>query len=148
MPMRLSDTTFRMYRKGDGRVSFRLHSRLMILSKDVGFRLSAYLSHFEGLLTLDSGLVVPMDYLGFTDDCMHRMDTMVHEFWASGEAELDEMRETVGLFRLQYAIFHHPSMGPPDAIELLVPVVPRGPRASYRKLRSNAPINTDAQGRP
>lgn len=143
MQMRLSDTTFRMYRKGDGRVSFRLHSRLMVLSKGVGFRLSAYLSHFEGRLTLDSGLVVPMDYLGFTDDCMYRMDTMVHEFWASGEAELDEMRETLGLFRLQYAIFHHPSMGPPDAIELVVPVVPRGPHASYRRPRSGASISTD-----
>lgn len=143
MSIRLSDTTFRMYRKGDGRVSFRLHSRLMILSKVVGFRLSAYLSHFEGRLTLDSGLVVPMDYLGFTDDCMYRMDTMVHEFWASGEAALDEMRETLGLFRLQYAIFHHPSMGPPDAIELVVPVVPRGPHASYRWPRSGVSKTTD-----
>ena len=142
MALRLSDTTFRMYRKGDGKVSFRLNSRIMILAKGgMGFRLSAYLSHLEGKLTLESGTVVPIDYIAYTDNCLCRMDTMVHEFWAAGEAELDEMKETVGLFRLQYALFQHPSMGQPDALELVVPVVPRGRHSSWRRVSSNRLIN-------
>lgn len=132
MPLRLSDTTVRMYRKRIGRVSFRLHSHLMVLAKSgVGFRLSAYMSHFEGKLTLASGLVVPLEYLAYTDDCLYQMDTMVHEFWASGEADLDEMRNTVGLLRLQYVLFGHSANGPTDAFEAVVPVVPRGPHKSW-----------------
>lgn len=147
MALRLSDSTFRMYRKGDGRVSFRLNSRIMILAVGgISFRLSAYLSHFEGKLTLESGTVVPLKYLAYTDDCLYRMDTMVHEFWVAGEAELDEMKETVGLFRLQYALFHHPSMGPPDALELVVPVVPRGRHSSWMRVSPSRLIDPDARG--
>jgi hypothetical protein len=137
--VRLADTSVRMYRKGDGAVSFRLHSYLMVPANGCGFRLTAYLTEFVGSLKLASGLYVALNNLSVTEDCLHAMDTMVHEFWAWGDAELSEIAETVGRLRLEYKLF-----GSPGAIEVVVPVVPRGPKPSRRAAIAMRAVEIDA----
>jgi hypothetical protein len=55
------------------------------------------------------------------------------------------MKETVGLFQLQYGLFHHPSMGPPEVLELVVPVIPRGPHSSWWYPSPNRLIDPNAR---
>lgn len=125
--MRLADTSVRMYRKGNGAVSFRMHSYLMVPARGKGFRLTTYLTDFVGSLKLASGQLVALDDLTVREDCLREMDTMVHEFRAWGDAELKVMQDTVGLLQLKYRLF-----GSPGAIDLVVPVVPRGPTSTHR----------------
>lgn len=124
-----------MYRKVDGTVSFRMHSYLMVPARGGGFSLTAYLTDFVGALKLASGLHVSLDNLSVTEGCFRASDTMVHEFWARGDAELSDMTETVGTLRLEYKLF-----GSPTVIELVVPVVPRGPNRSRRAAISNSDV--------
>jgi hypothetical protein len=72
MPLRLADTSVRLYRKRDGSVSVRLRSYLMIHSKGGGFRLSTYLNKLECSLTLATGEVVSLEDYSYTYDCLGR----------------------------------------------------------------------------
>jgi hypothetical protein len=136
--MRLADTSVRMYRKGDGTVSFRMHSYLMVPARTGGFSLTAHLTDFVGALTLASGLHVPLDNISVTEGCFRALGTMVHEFWAWGDAELGDMTETVGTLRLEYKLF-----GALAVIDLVVPVIPRGPKRSRRAASSNRSFDAD-----
>jgi hypothetical protein len=129
MLLRLADTSVRLYRKRDGAVSVKLHSYLMIHSKGNGFRLSAYLNKFDCSLTLASGEVVPLDEYSYTDDCIYRMDHMIHEFWASGAVSMETIKDTAGLLRIEYRLFSYEGQGAPSVIEQVVPVLARGIRA-------------------
>ena len=110
-------------------MSVRWHSYLMFHAKGQGFRLSAYLNQFDCSVTLESGEYVRLDDYGHTYDCLYRMDHMVHELWASGSTEMEVIKDTVGLLRIEYHLFSHPGQGSPDVIERVVPVLARGVRA-------------------
>ncbi|MBU4295270.1 MAG: hypothetical protein KJ862_05205 [Proteobacteria bacterium] len=122
-----------MYRKKNGLVSFRLKSYLLVHT-DVIFNLNAYLRNLTCQLTLSSGLVVPMD-TSYTirTQAEYVMETMAHLFWASGEAELESMCNSVGKLRLDYHISFtgHPDENP-DFFETIVPLVVR--TRKYKRL--------------
>lgn len=128
--MRLSDTSVRLYRRRNGNVSVKLRSHLMIHCKGgTTFRLSAYLNKIQCTLTLDSGEHIQFDELSFTEDCLYRMDYMIHEFWASGTIALKKIKDGAGLLRLEYRLFSFEGQGAPSVIELVVPVLARGIRS-------------------
>ena len=124
--LRLADTSVRLYRKRDWSVSVRLHSYLMLHSKGTGFRLSAYLNRFDCSLTLESGEVVEMDNYSYTDACLHRMDHMIHEFWASGRTEMESIQNGAARLQITYRLFSFDGQGDPDVLEMVVPVLARG----------------------
>jgi hypothetical protein len=103
--LRLADTSVRLYRKKDGRASFRLRSYLMI-DTSVGFRLSAYLKELSCKLTLPSGEDIVFEEISFSEDliCKHQLNTMVHDLWASASADIKEIRNGVGKLRIDYRI--------------------------------------------
>jgi hypothetical protein len=128
MPLRLADTSIRLYRKRDGSVSVRLRSYLMIHAKGGGFRLSAYLNTFECSVTLATGEVVSLDDYSYTYDCLYRMDHMIHEFWASGTTATETIKDTAGLLRIEYRLFSSERQSNPSVIQEVVPVLARGIR--------------------
>lgn len=127
--IRLADTSIRLYRRRDWGVSLRLHSYLMIHSKGRGFRLSAYLNRFDCALTLESGEVVDMNEYSYTDTCLHRMDHMIHEFWASGRTNMDSIQDGAARLRIVYRLFSFDGQGDPNVIDMIVPVLGRGIRS-------------------
>ena len=127
MPLRLSDTSIRLYRKRDWSVAVRLRTHLMIHCKGPhGFRLSAHLNQFDCSVTLEDGQCVLLDDYSYTYDCLYRMDHMIHEFWATGGAELESIRDGAALLQIEYRLFSSPGQGNPDRIEMVVPVLARG----------------------
>jgi hypothetical protein len=90
--LKLADTSVRLYRKKNGRVSFKLRSYLMI-DTSVGFRLSVYLKEISCKLTLPSGEDIVFDEISFSEDliCKHQLNTMVHDLWASASADIREL---------------------------------------------------------
>ena len=130
MLIRLSDTSIRLYRRRDWSVAVRLRTHLMIHCKGPhGFRLSAYLNQFDCRVTLEDGQIVVLDDYSYTDDCLYRMDHMIHEFWATGRAELESIRDGAALLQIEYRLFSFPGQGNPDRMEMVVPVLARGVRA-------------------
>lgn len=125
--LQLADTSIRMYRKKNGQVSLRLHSYMMIHTKDQKFLLSAYLNQFDCSLTLESGEQGLLDDYGYTYNCLYKMEYMVHELWASGSTSMEKMTDTVGRLKIEYRLFSHPGQGSPEVIERVVPVLVRGP---------------------
>ena len=124
--LRLADTSVRLYRKRNWSVSVCLHSYLMLHSKGTGFRLSAYLNRFDCSLTLESGEVVELDNYSYTDACLHRMDHMIHEFWASGRTEMESIQNGAARLQIIYRLFSFDGQGDPDVLEMVVPVLARG----------------------
>ena len=127
--IRLADTSLRLYRKGNGSVSVWLHSYMMVHAKDQGYRLSAYLNQFDCSVTLASGKEVRMDKYRYTESCLYEMDHMVHELWVSGTTEMEVIKDTVGLLRIEYRLFSFEGQGAPNLIECVVPVLARGVRS-------------------
>jgi hypothetical protein len=121
MPLRLADTSVRLYPKRDGSVSVRLRSYLMIHSKGGGFRLSTYLNKLECSLTLATGEVVSLEDYSYTYDCLYKMDHMIHEFWASGTTKMETIKNSAGLLRIEYRLFSYEGQGNPSIIEEVVP---------------------------
>ena len=123
--LRLSDTSIRLYRKKNGKVSVRLRSHLMVAT-NAGFRLSAYLKDISCELTLPNGKTMEFDEVSFTDDleCKYQYHTMVHGFWASGTTEMRRLENSVGKLRLNYwlSFTDHPSEEP-DFVEYVVPII-------------------------
>ena len=124
--LQLADTSIRLYRKKDGSVSVRLHSYIMFHAKNGGFSLSAYLNQFDCSLTLDTGEVVKLNEYGYTVNCIYKLDYMIHELWVSGVTNLEVIRDTAGILRIEYRLFSHPGQGEPSVIERVVPVLARG----------------------
>lgn len=138
--MRLADTSLRLYRKRAWSVAVRLHSYLMIYCKDSrGFRLSAYLNQFDCAVTFEDGQKVLLDDYSYTYDCLHRMDHMIHELWASGRADMESIRDGAGLLQVEYRLFSNPGQGGAERIELVVPVLARGTRAQRWAKRTVSP---------
>lgn len=131
--LRLADTSIRIYRKKNGKVSLRLRSYLMVKT-NTGFRLSAYLKAISCDLKLPSGTVIPFDEIGYSYDsnCKYEMGTMVHDFWAAAEADMPTIRGGVGILRVDYHISFtgHPSETP-KVFEEVVPLLKR----TYRHAR-------------
>jgi hypothetical protein len=100
----------------------------MIHAKGQGFLLSAYLNHFDCRVTLDSGEYIDLKDYTYTYNCLYKMEHMIHELWASGTANLETIKDTAGLLRIEYRLFSHPGQGSPSLIEQVVPVLARGPR--------------------
>lgn len=123
----LADTSIRMYRRKDGRVSLRLRSHLMV-NTTVTFRLSAYLRNISCHLTWGSGHEVEFDEVGFTEgvEAPFQLNTMMHGFSASAVTDMKEIRDTVGKLRLDYLISFtgHPSEEP-GCFEAVVPMLRR-----------------------
>ena len=123
--LRLADTSIRLYRKIDGTVSVCWKSYLMVHS-NTGFRLSAYLNKLDCQITIADDPTVPLGDLGYTEDCIYKMEHMVHEIWASGRARMGVIKNTVGLLRVEYRLFSFEGQGAPSVIEHVVPVLARG----------------------
>lgn len=125
--MRLADTTLRLYRKGDGRVSVRWRSFFMLHVKGAGFRLSAYLNKLEMSATFPDGQVVLLDDWGYSDACDLEMDHMIHMAWAAGTADMPVIRDSAAILRVEYRLFSYEGQGAPSVIEVIAPVVACGP---------------------
>jgi hypothetical protein len=99
----LADTSIRLYRKKDGKVSVKLRSYLIIES-NIGFKLSAYLKHISVFLTLSNNKLIELNEISFSDEinCKLQLNTMVHDFWASGITEMSKIENSVGILRLNY----------------------------------------------
>jgi hypothetical protein len=125
--LRLADTSVRMYRRKDGRVSLRLKSYLMV-DTNVGFRLSAYLRSISCHLRFASGEEVEFDRVAFTEntEAEYKLNTMVHGFWASAVVDMTSIRNTVAKLRMDYHIsFTGHESEVPQFIETIVPLVRR-----------------------
>jgi len=125
--LRLSDTSIRMYRRKDGRVSLRLRSYLLV-NTNVGFRLSAYLRSISCRLRFASGEEVGFNELGFTEDleAEYKLNTMVHGFWAAAVVDMDTIRDTVAKLRMDYHIsFTGHESEAAEFFEIVVPLVRR-----------------------
>lgn len=135
--LRLADTTLRLYRKGDGRVSIRWRSFIMLHAKGSGYRLSAYLNKFEMSVTFPDGEIIQLDNFGYADCCDYEMDYMIHEAWAAGIVDMPTMQDSAALLRVEYRLFSHEGQGEPSVIEIVAPVVACGIR-SQRYLRGRS----------
>jgi hypothetical protein len=102
---------------------------MMVHAKGQGYRLSAYLNQFDCSVTLASGQEVRMDKYRYTESCLYEMDHMVHELWVSGTTEMEVIKDTVGLLRIEYRLFSFEGQGAPNLIECVVPVLARGVRS-------------------
>ena len=128
MKLRLADTSVRLYRKKDWSVSVRLHSYLMIHCKGTtGFHLGTYLNRLDCSLTLESGELFELNEYSFTDSCHFEMNHMIYEFWASGRTRLESITDGAGRLHVVYRLFSFDGQGNPDEIDLVVPVLARGP---------------------
>src|SRR5262245_48733897 len=103
--LRLADTSIRLYRKKNGRVSFRLRSYLMV-DTDVGFKLSAYLKDISCHLTLNSGRIIDFQDVSYSDSvlCKFENNTMVHDFWAHGVGNMPVIKNGIAALRVDYRI--------------------------------------------
>ena len=122
----LADTTIRLYRKKNGKVSVKLRSYLMVTT-NVGFSLSAYLKNILLELVLSSGEIIKFNDVSFTTDVeCYEMNTMVHGFWGSGILDTKSIIDTVGILTLYYHISFtgHPTEEP-QSISYTVPVIKR-----------------------
>ena len=125
--LRLADTSIRLYRKKDGKVSLRLRSYLMVKT-NASFRLSAYLKDISCKLTFPSGEVVVFNDISYTDalTCKYELETMVYDFWASAIADMQQIKDGIAKLRLDYRISFtgHPSESP-KFFEAVVPLIKR-----------------------
>jgi hypothetical protein len=125
--LRLADTSIRLYRKKDGKASLRLRSYLMV-DTNAGFRLSAYLKDVSCRLTLPSGEAIQFHEVGYSDNiaCEYEFETMVHDFWASGVADMPVIKDRVGILRVDYHLSFtgHP-YETPKYFESVVPLLKR-----------------------
>jgi hypothetical protein len=136
--LRLADTSVSLYRRQDWTVSVRLDSYLMIHCKGSGFRLSSYLNRFDCSLTLESGEVVKMDEYAYTDTCLYRMGHMIHEFWGSGQTNMESIEDGAARLHIDYRLFSFDGQGDPDQIDMIVPVLARGIRSKRWARRSES----------
>ena len=127
--LRLADTTLRLYRKGDGRVSVRWRSFFMIHAKEQGFRLAAYLNKFDMSATFTDGTFVKLDDYGYSDSCDFELDHMIHDAWASGVVDMPRIKDTAALLRVEYRLFSFEGQGAPSIIEQVVPAIACGVRS-------------------
>lgn len=125
--LRLADTSIRMYRRKDGRVSLRLRSYLMVKTSAT-FRLAAYLRAISCELNLPSGESIVFDEVGYADRtwCEYEIATMVHEFWASAVSDMPRLEDRVGTLRVdyQFSFTGHP-YEKPGFFEVVVPLIKR-----------------------
>ena len=124
--LRLADTTLRLYRKGDGRVSVRWRSYFMIHAKGTGFRLAAYLNKFEMSATFTDGSSVKLDDYGYYDSCEFELGNMIHHAWASGVLDMPIIKDTAAILRVEYRLFSVDGQGDPSVIEQVAPVIACG----------------------
>jgi len=123
--LKLTDTSVRMYRRKDGRVSLRLKSYLLVESS-VGFRLSAYLRSISCHLRMASGKEIEFEEVAYTEDteAEYKLNTMVHGFWAWAVTDMDTIRNTVATFRMDYRIsFTGHESEKAESFETVVPLV-------------------------
>lgn len=125
--LRLADTSIRLYRKKNGKVSLRLRS-FLIVDTNAGFRLGAYLKDIRCQLTLPSGKLIKFDSVSFTEvpESKLELNTMIHGFWASAVTDMDVISNGVGTFRMDYHIsFTGLSSEEPEYFETIVPLLKR-----------------------
>lgn len=79
--LNLADTSIRLYRKKNGKVSVKLRSYLMV-ETNVSFRLSEYLKDITCTLTFPNEKTIEFDDVTLTDDlvCKYQHNIMVHGF--------------------------------------------------------------------
>lgn len=125
--LNLADTSIRLFRKKNGKVSVKLRSYLMI-ETDVSFRLGSYLRDISCTLALPEGEPIKFDDVSITEtpEVDFQLNTLVHGFWASGITEMEEMESRVGKLRLNYLLSFtgHPSEGQ-NSVEYVVPIIRR-----------------------
>ena len=121
--LRLADTSIRLYRKKNGKVSLVLRSYLMVTT-NVSFRLGAYLKNLQCRVTLPSGENVEFNDIYYSDDCDYALETMVHDFRARAESNINIIEDGIGKLRLDYHIsFTDHPYEEPSFLEIVVPLV-------------------------
>jgi hypothetical protein len=99
-----------------------------MIKTTVGFRLSAYLKDISCQLTLNTGEIIPLPNVSYCDWVFGKYDgqTMVHEFWANGVADLATIKDGVGTLRVRYRLSFtdHPCEGY-KSFKMIVPLVKR-----------------------
>lgn len=124
--LRLADTSIRLYRKKNGKVSVRLRSYLMI-ETNTSFYLGTYLKDISCVLTFSNGETMVFDDVAFAEnmECEYHLDTMIHEFWASGITEMNCIKFSVGMLCVNFlfSFTGHPSEQS-DSVEYIVPLIP------------------------
>lgn len=123
--LKLADTSVRLYRKKNGKVSVKLRSYLMV-ETNVSFRLSAYLKDLSCDLTFPDEVVVEFDDVSYTEaiECKYQQNTMVHGFWASGLTEMKKLENSVGKLRLNYRLsFSGHPYEKPSSVDYVVPII-------------------------
>ena len=124
--IKLADTTIRLYRKKNGKVSVKLRSYLMVHT-NAGFSLSAYLKGISLELMFSSGEIISFHEITFGCDVeCYEMDTMVHDFRASAIVDMDKIQDTVGVLTVNYHIsFTGHAIEEPQSISYTVPIIKR-----------------------
>ncbi|MEC8376892.1 MAG: hypothetical protein ACI9DO_001362 [Reinekea sp.] len=120
----LSDTTFRIYQKKNGGQSLRLKSYLLI-DTNASFSFPHYCRSISAKLTLQNGTEIPLS-IGFSQSVSipYQADTMVHDFWLSGEVKDIRLKSTVARLRVDYHIsFTGHSSEEPSSFEIHVPLI-------------------------
>lgn len=99
-----------------------------MIKTTVGFRLSAYLKDISCQLTLMSGEIITLPNVSYSDWTFGKYDgeTMVHDFWANGVADLPTIKDGIGTLRVTYRLSftNHPYEGY-ESFDVVVPLVKR-----------------------
>lgn len=125
--LNLSDTSIRLYRKKNGKVSVKLRSYLMVKT-NVEFNLSTYLNELSCTLKLANGKIIKFEDVSFTYylECAFQMNTMVHGFWASSVTDLEEIQNGIGILTLDYLLsFSGHQSEECSNVSYVVPVIKR-----------------------
>jgi hypothetical protein len=128
----LADTTFRAYRRQDGRITLHLKTFLLIHA-EIGFRLSAYLRDLRFTLTLPGlkdEVICTYEYW----DCLAfrcAETLMAHNLWVSAVVGKKEVKQCVATLRMDYHLSFtgHPAEEPATWQKKVI-VVPMYRRAS------------------
>ena len=123
----LADTTFRAYKKKDGRVS--LHCRgYLLVHTNAGFRLDAYLRDIHCWLTLPKTKEHECDSVAFSYDTQARYDgqTMLHDIFISTVTPFRHIETCVANMKMKFHLsFTGHATEEPTYMERRVPIIKR-----------------------
>jgi hypothetical protein len=113
--IQLSSYEFRTYRRGNGGISLR-HRSYLIVNTNAGFSLSSYLTKMAARLTLPDSTVIDIENIRFTVGVEFEDDgkAMVHSFWLWDAFPRKKIKPGVECLRIEYEITlveGHPEQG-------------------------------------
>src|SRR5258708_18728245 len=113
-PILLSSYEFATYRKGNGCISIR-HRSYLIVPTNAGFSLSAYMPRFEARLTLPDSSEIELDDLWYTVGTEFEYDgkAMVHRLSLGKATKRKQVAPGLAHLRIKYEFNF---AGHPDAL--------------------------------